>query len=163
MGSRRTRLARHQRPEQDAEWQDGSQERKRQSRAGLLVERGSVGTTARFGQDGSLFHALAAICIHFLNPGLRMPAAREGTTRPEYLFELALDDQFRRVWSVWVAPSGGNRLETRVIRELDERCPRCNKKNLQEVEAVGFDESGEPYRFARCPGCSWAQPLSSSS
>jgi ssDNA-binding Zn-finger/Zn-ribbon topoisomerase 1 len=50
-------------------------------------------------------------------------------------------------------------LEVQIIRELDIRCPRCNRSNLNEVEAVGYEEDAEPYRFARCPKCAWAQPI----
>ena len=53
-------------------------------------------------------------------------------------------------------------VETRVLRELDEICPRCGKAKLRELEATGYDDSGEPYRFARCPKCEWAQPVKDS-
>jgi ssDNA-binding Zn-finger/Zn-ribbon topoisomerase 1 len=59
-------------------------------------------------------------------------------------------------------PARSEGLETRIIRELDESCPRCRRAKLLEVEATGFDDSGEPYRFARCPKCQWAQPLKES-
>lgn len=53
-------------------------------------------------------------------------------------------------------------METRILRELDEICPRCGKAKLRELEATGYDDSGEPYRFARCPKCEWAQPVKDS-